>query len=29
MTAEERISYMREVLFAAFLRWLEEGEPVR
>jgi len=29
MNAAERIEYMREVLIALYLRWLEEGEPVR
>ena len=25
----ERIEYMRQTLIALYLRWLEEGEPVR
>lgn len=29
MNATERIEYMRETLIALYLRWLEEGEPVR
>lgn len=29
MDAAERIEYMRETLIALYLRWLEEGEPVR
>lgn len=29
MNAAERIEYMHETLIALYLRWLEEGEPVR
>lgn len=29
MNAEDRKEYMREALIALYLRWLEEGEPVR
>lgn len=29
MNAAECIEYMRETLIALYLRWLEEGEPVR
>lgn len=29
MDAADRIEYMRETLIAFYLRWLEEGEPVR
>lgn len=29
MDAADRIEYMREALIALYLRWLEEGEPVR
>lgn len=29
MSAAERKEYMRETLIALYLRWLEEGEPVR
>lgn len=29
MSIAERIEYMREILIALYLRWLEEGEPVR
>lgn len=29
MDAADRIEYMRETLSALYLRWLEEGEPVR
>ena len=29
MGLSERIEYMRETLIALYLRWLEEGEPVR
>lgn len=29
MGINERIEYMRETLIALYLRWLEEGEPVR
>ncbi len=29
MNAEDRKEYMRETLIALYLRWLEEGEPVR
>lgn len=29
MDAVDRIEYMRETLIALYLRWLEEGEPVR
>lgn len=29
MNAAERIEYIRETLIALYLRWLEEGEPVR
>ena len=29
MESSERIEYMREALVALYLRWLEEGEPVR
>lgn len=29
MNAAERIEYMRETLIALYLRWIEEGEPVR
>lgn len=29
MGSSERIEYMRETLIALYLRWLEEGEPVR
>lgn len=29
MDAADRIEHMRETLIALYLRWLEEGEPVR
>ena len=29
MSVEESSEYMRETLIALYLRWLEEGEPVR
>lgn len=29
MDAEDCKEYMRETLIALYLRWLEEGEPVR
>lgn len=29
MNAEDSKEYMRETLIALYLRWLEEGEPVR
>lgn len=29
MSVEESSEYMREILIALFLKWLEEGEPVR
>jgi hypothetical protein len=29
MNAEDRKECMRETLIALYLRWLEEGEPVR
>lgn len=29
MSAAERIAYMRDFLTALYLKWLEEGEPVR
>ncbi len=29
MESSERKEYMRETLIALYLRWLEEGEPVR
>lgn len=29
MTSAERIEYMRDFLTALYLKWLEEGEPVR
>lgn len=29
MDAEDHKEYMRETLIALYLRWLEEGEPVR
>lgn len=29
MNAEDRKEYMRETLIALYMRWLEEGEPVR
>lgn len=29
MDAADRIEYMRETLIVLYLRWLEEGEPVR
>lgn len=29
MSAAERIEYMRSFLTALYLKWLEEGEPVR
>ena len=29
MSSAERIEYMRDVLTALYLQWLEEGEPVR
>lgn len=29
MDAADSIEYMRETLIALYLRWLEEGEPVR
>lgn len=29
MDAADRIEYMRETLIALYLRWIEEGEPVR
>lgn len=29
MSPEERLEYMRETLMALYLRWIEEGEPVR
>lgn len=29
MDAADRTEYMRETLIALYLRWLEEGEPVR
>ena len=29
MSPEERLEHMRETLMALYLRWIEEGEPVR
>lgn len=29
MSVEESSEYMREILIALYLRWLEEGEPIR
>lgn len=29
MDAKDRIEYMRDILIALYLKWLEEGEPVR
>lgn len=29
MNPEERAEYMSEILIALYLKWLEEGEPVR
>lgn len=29
MSSAERIEYMRNFLIALYLKWLEEGEPVR
>lgn len=29
MSAADRIEYMRDLLTALYLQWLEEGEPVR
>lgn len=29
MSAADRIEYMRDFLTALYLKWLEEGEPVR
>lgn len=29
MSVEESSDYMREILIALYLKWLEEGEPVR
>lgn len=29
MSVEESSEYMREILIALYLKWLEEGEPVR
>lgn len=29
MSAADRIEYMRYLLTVLYLRWLEEGEPVR
>lgn len=29
MSSAERIEYMRNFLTALYLKWLEEGEPVR
>ena len=29
MDAEDCKEYMRETLIALYLRWIEEGEPVR
>lgn len=29
MEASERVNYMRDILIALYLKWLEEGEPVR
>lgn len=28
MSIEESSEYMREILIALYLKWLEEGEPV-
>lgn len=29
MSVEESSEYMRKILIALYLRWLEEGEPIR
>lgn len=29
MSPEERLEFMRQRLMRLYLRWLEEGEPVR
>lgn len=29
MGSSERIEHMRDILIALYLKWLEEGEPVR